>query len=216
MNQTYYQIRIQSDMQSTLIRLDQYQLKYLERHRPHIFGIFVAVVGRDVARKMYNLNEHLTLADQVAYKALHRKHPLIRSLSLDTIHTASNGRLVTENWFITCRHRDSDFRKSEEIPRQSPLAYLKEKSSNHCRHQVVIPSLSLQKRLSAWNECPFAEMLSKREARDPHWARNVLWSEALSHCGFCSWCRPLAVGETEHASGKRAGETTLEHELQLY
>ncbi|CAB4068681.1 unnamed protein product [Lepeophtheirus salmonis] len=171
-----------------------HQLKHLERHRPGIFGIFVAVVGRDVAKKMYNLNEHLTLADQVAYKALH----------------------LTENWFISCRHKDTQFIKSEKVPSLSSLAYLKEKSSNHCRHQVVIPSLSLQKRLTFWNECPYSKRLSKKESRDPHWKRDILWSSALAHCGFCSWCRPLTVGEKEHASGKRAGETTLEQELQLY
>uniref|UniRef100_A0A0K2T6C7 Blood vessel epicardial substancelike [Megachile rotundata] n=1 Tax=Lepeophtheirus salmonis TaxID=72036 RepID=A0A0K2T6C7_LEPSM len=215
-SQLYYQIRIQSDVPSTYIKLNQHQLKHLERHRPGIFGIFVAVVGRDVAKKMYNLNEHLTLADQVAYKALHRKHSLMRSLSVDTIHTASNGFIVTENWFISCRHKDTQFIKSEKVPSLSSLAYLKEKSSNHCRHQVVIPSLSLQKRLTFWNECPYSKRLSKKESRDPHWKRDILWSSALAHCGFCSWCRPLTVGEKEHASGKRAGETTLEQELQLY
>ena len=51
---------------------------------------------------MYKMNDGFarSAAAELAASAKHmeRKHPIMRSLSVDVIHTASHGNLVSNNW----------------------------------------------------------------------------------------------------------------------
>ena len=74
----------------------------------YIWHTLQSIVCKDISQKMYEMNDTLNKAFKIhAMKHADqnsRKNPLFRSLSLDVLDTASNGKLVTENW-LACQGR---------------------------------------------------------------------------------------------------------------
>lgn len=174
---------------------------------------------KDVTRKLYQMNEGfermIQQRERMEKKAMLKR--LVHSLSLEALHVTSRGWNVSDNWLsadnrkmlLGCPHTSDgmpsknhqlhqwsqSFSNLNEIHRavNSNVAYLLRNSHSELVREwetgsIVIPSLRMQTLRIDPLSCRF---------RDDSIIRHYDWDQSWDHCGNCTFCKPLAEGETQ-------------------
>ena len=216
------QVCIRPNQDSMYLRLEKDHLEYLKIHHSRIWRTLEAMASADVAKKLYQMNDTfegvLQEKEQVKQKALIKL--VVRSISLECIHTTSTGKIVSDNWLIDeraqsmrCPHssdgmpafknrtdmkRGKSYSNVSEIHRRmvnSSVSYLLHHSHAELLREAesngtVIPSLRMQALRINPLSCRF---------RNEEIIREFEWDKSWGHCGNCRVCKPLEEGETEGA-----------------
>ena len=247
-----HQVSLYVDEDSMYIKLNNsrlqhirmlYQQTNLEKKKQktsYLWHTLDSVVCKDISQKMYHMNDSFDKAFEINKMKetdfRSRRNPLFRSLSLDALDTASNGKIVTENWLkangramqLICLHDSktglpkSKYNLSRKripvcnnfdlgvitheksIPwKKTDIAYMLLHSNPNLQRpadnnleslevldynggKVVLPSLRLQNRKIDLGSCKFLSTDIENK-----------WNleNALNHCGFCNFCKPMQEGE---------------------
>lgn len=105
-----HHVSVHADEDSTYLNLNGRRIYNLlkgshgDKERPDIWHIINAIVGKDISQKMYSMNDTFARdcdkeAKQDSRKQF-RAHPMVRSLSLDTIDLAGHGKMVSNEWLM--------------------------------------------------------------------------------------------------------------------
>ena len=143
-----HQVSLAVDEDSMYIKLNDtrlqdvrklYQQRTLQKKNPkssYLWHILDSIVCKDISQKMYHMNDSFDKAFKINCMKntdfRSRRNPLFRSLSLDVLDTASNGKVVTENWL------NGDGRAIQLMCLHDPTSGLAKSKYNLARCKVPI------------------------------------------------------------------------------
>nr|CAD7200297.1 unnamed protein product [Timema douglasi]CAD7406822.1 unnamed protein product [Timema poppensis] len=108
----FYQVTITAEQECLYLCWSRLKLERVLRHRPLFKVLFSNIIGKDITHKLYSLNEHLDTSKNDEGRSNLGCHSdywktMNRSLSVDAVHTGTQGHVRSLVWRTQNQRRAS-------------------------------------------------------------------------------------------------------------